>query len=300
MRILVTGAGGLLGSKIVELATVRRHEVFATYYSSLPEGARSLRLDLRDRSSVLKAVVDAKPNAVIHCAALTDVDKCELNRNLAVEVNAHGTKTVAEAAKLAGARMAFVSTDYVFDGSKGLYKEEDEPNPVSFYGRSKLMGENAASEELEDLLIARSSVIYRARPASGKINFALWLIENLKNERKVKILADQFVSPTLNTNLAEMLLEACERSLSGIYHLAGSSRVSRYEFATKLAEVFRLDSNLIMKTRMDEMRWIARRPKDSSLDVSKAQRTLKVKPMSLIEALQTLKDEIKVAHRNSS
>ncbi|MEM2084218.1 MAG: sugar nucleotide-binding protein, partial [Nitrososphaerota archaeon] len=183
----------------------------------------------------------------------------------------------------------------VFDGSKGMYKEEDEPNPINFYGYSKLLGEKIIEENEGEYLIARASVIYGSKPASGKTNFALWILDNLNKNQNIKVLIDQYVSPTLNTNLAEILLEAYERNITGIYHIAGAERVSRYEFALKLAEVFNLNKNLIIKAKMDEMDWIAKRPKDTSLDTSKANNVFKVKPINLNEALNNLKEELKIA-----
>jgi dTDP-4-dehydrorhamnose reductase len=195
--------------------------------------------------------------------------------------------------------MAYISTDYVFDGLKGDYKETDETNPINFYGHSKLLAEKSITKINQDYLIARTSVIYGDKPASGKINFALWLIDCLNRRREVKIVTEQFASPTLNTNLAEMILEACEKKLNGIYHMAGASKASRYEFAIKLAEKFNLDKNLIKRAKTEDMNWKAKRPKDSSLNISKVQKTLTIKSMNLDESLGTLKDEMNFASRNN-
>ena len=299
MKLLVTGASGLLGSKIVKSATQSGHNVFSGYVNHLPKNGEPLKLDLNNFNSVQKIIKQTKPDTIIHCAALTDVDICETNRDLAKTINIDGTKSVAKAANNIGAFLIFVSTDYVFDGLKGNYTEEDEPKPVNFYGYSKLLGEKAVADNTKDFLITRVSVIYGDTPASGKTNFALWLIKNLLANKEVKILVDQFVSPTLNTNAAEMLLEACEKRLNGIYHMSGASRSSRYDFAINLAEKLNLDKNLIKKTRIEEIHWKAPRPKDSSLNILKAQNTLKTKPMRLNEALIRLKEELNFASRNN-
>ncbi len=140
--------------------------------------------------------------------------------------------------------------------------------------------------------IARTSVVYGW--GGYKQNFATWIIESLRHGKQVRVLIDQYVSPTLNTNLAQMLVEIAERRISGIIHTAGANRVSRYEFARKLAEVFGLDQSLIIPARMDEMRWRARRPRDSSLDVSRASRILReFKPMTIDEALNAMRIEEK-------
>ena len=300
MKILVTGASGLLGSKIVELAAKAGYDVFSGYFANPPKSGHPLRIDVGSEASISKAIAETKPNAIIHCAALTDVDRCEVEKDLAKKINVEGTELVAKAAMREDAYLVFISTDYVFDGSKGMYREDDETGPINFYGKSKLLGEKALEKINGNLLIARTSALYGDRPASGKPNFALWIMESLKNGKAVKILTDQFVSPALNTNLAEMILEACEKRLNGVYHMSGASRVSRYEFAVRIAEVFKLKKTLIKKAEMSDLGWVAKRPKDSSLDVSKAQKALRTKPMSLNESLNILKGEIEFASRNSS
>jgi dTDP-4-dehydrorhamnose reductase len=292
LKILVTGASGLLGSKIVETALRKGYDACSSYLTRHPALGKPVKLDVSNKGNAVKVVERVRPDAIIHCAALTDVDRCEVDKELAVKVNVDGARFMAEAAKQIGAYLILVSTDYVFDGSKGLYKEEDEPHPINFYGYSKLLAEKAVEEAAEDYLIARASVIYGAKPASGKVNFALWLISKLKENQEAEALTDQYVSPTLNANLAEMLLEACEKRLNGIYHLAGADRVSRYEFAIKLAEAFDMNKGLIRKAEMSEMRWTAKRPRDSSLNVSKAEKTFKIKPMKLCEALKELRREL--------
>jgi len=300
MKVLISGASGLLGSKIAELAEEEGNQVFSGYFSQEPIFGQPIRLDLKNKQSISETITDIKPDTIIHSAALTNVDECEKNRKLAEEINVVGTKSIAEAAKKNNAYLSYISTDYVFDGLKGMYKEEDKTNPVNFYGQSKLHGEKAVEEINEEFLIARTSVIYGTRPASGKINFALWLVESLEKNQEIKVLTDQFISPTLNTNLAKMVLEASERRLSGIYHIAGASRVSRFEFAIELAETFNLNKSLIKESSVSDMDWVAKRPKDSSLDVSKTNNVLKTKSMNLSEALILMKEEIEFASRNNS
>ena len=300
MKILISGASGLLGSKIAELAEEEGNQVFSGYFSQEPIFGQPIRLDLKNKQSISETITDIKPDTIIHSAALTNVDECEKNKKLAEEINVVGTKSIAEAAKKNNAYLSYISTDYVFDGLKGMYKEEDKTNPVNFYGQSKLHGEKAVEEINEEFLIARTSVIYGTRPASGKINFALWLVESLEKNQEIKVLTDQFISPTLNTNLAKMVLEASERRLCGIYHIAGASRVSRFEFAIELAETFNLNKSLIKESSVSDMDWVAKRPKDSSLDVSKTNNVLKTKSMNLSEALILMKEEIEFASRNNS
>lgn len=286
MRVLVTGGSGLLGSKIAEVARDRGYEVVSGYVDHRPQIGEGLKLDLADPDDVRRNILGSEADLVFHAAALTDVDKCEVERDLATKINVRGTELVRDAARDLGAFFVFASTDYVFDGNRGYYREDDPTNPINHYGQTKLMGERGCD------CVARTCVIYGAKPASGKVNFALWLIEKLRDGKEVRIVTDQYITPTLNTNLAKMMLEAGERRLRGIWHMAGATRISRYDFALEIAREFGLDPSLVIPSKMSEMRWRARRPADSSLDTSKATRILEEKPLSLKESLKILREEM--------
>jgi len=292
LRLLITGASGLLGSKLAELAVSLGYEVYSCYLTHKPKHGIAVKADVQDKTSLAKAFEEAKPEAVVHTAALTDVDKCELDKSLAYSVNVLGTRNVAELSREYGSFLVYISTDYVFKGDRGMYSESDSPEPINYYGLTKLEGEKIVSHILGEYCIARSSVIYGSEPASGKANFALWILERLRRSEQVSVAIDQWNSPTLNSNLAEMIIETVDRRLTGIYHMAGASRVSRYEFAKALAETFKLDGRLIKQTTMNSLKWTAKRPKDSSLNVSKALKTLRRKPLELTEALEILKEEL--------
>ena len=286
MKVFITGGSGLLGSKVAEIAEARGDEVFSGYAHNLPEYGKAVKFDLLDEKSISELVHKVEPEVIIHSAALTDVDRCERDPELAHKMNVEGTRAVATAAEKAGSFLAYISTDYVFDGLRGMYREDDDTNPVSHYGQSKLLGERFCRG-----CIARTCVIYGSRPASGKVNFALWLINSLKSGKQVRVVTDQFITPTLNTNLARMVLEAADRRLSGIYNLAGATRISRYDYALELAREFDLDASLILPSRMEDLLWVAKRPIDSSLNTSKASATLMEKPYELKKALRILREE---------
>lgn len=292
MLIFITGGSGLLGSKLAEVALARGDQVYSGYAHNEPHDGRKVRFDLLDTNGILDLVSQMRPDVIVHSAALTDVDRCEREKELAYKINVEGTRAIAEAAKKAGSFLVYISTDYVFDGERGLYREEEETKPLSYYGRSKLLGEQFCQG-----CIARTCVIYGSRPASGKVNFALWLLNSLRSEKEIRVVTDQFITPTLNSNLAAMVLEAADRHLSGVYHLAGATRVSRYDYACQLARAFDLDSGLILPSKMCDLDWVAKRPKDSSLDTSKASEMLKNRPLSLNDSLQRLKEEIRSEER---
>jgi len=188
--------------------------------------------------------------------------------------------------------LIYVSTDYVFSGKKGMYTETDETKPINHYGKTKLEGEKIVRNLMPDWCIARPSVIYGSVPAAGKTNFALWVIDKLRKGEQIKIITDQYVSPTINTNLAEMILEVAQRRLTGIYHLSGATPINRYDFACLIAETFDLNKNLIKPAKSEEMNWNAQRPKNTSLNIEKASRTLTKKPLKIEDALNKLKEEI--------
>lgn len=286
---MVTGASGLLGHKIAQLALEKGHEVYSIYKEHPINFGTPVKLDLANQNEISKVITKLQPEAIIHTAAYTDVDSCETNQNLAWKINAEATKHIATASATINSHLTYVSTDYVFDGERGLYKEEDKTNPISYYGYTKLKGEEFTKEHATKWCIARPSVLYGW--LDHKQNFATWLINNLNQKKEVKVLKDQYVSPTLNTNLAQMLLEIMERKILGPLHTAGATRVSRYEYARRIAEVFSLNTDLITAARMDEMSWKAKRPGDSSLNVNKAAALLSRKPLTLSQALDVMKRE---------
>lgn len=295
-RILVTGSGGLLGSRLVPVLS-ENYEVMPSHNMHAIH-SNSVRMDIVDKGMVSKIISDLRPNVIVHAAAETNVDKCENSKKFAWSVNVEGTRNIAESCASVGARLIYVSTDYVFDGDKGFYTESDSPNPVNYYGLTKLKGEESVRHICKDFVIARPSVLYGWHPR--KLNFATWVIDSLRRGRKISVVEDHFNSPTLADNLAEMILRIVEKDLRGIYHTAGEERINRYEFAIKAAKAFELDESLITPLRMGELKvWKARRPRDSSLSVEKVRQQTFVKPVSVCEGLRTMKNGEEATMRSS-
>ncbi|MGA2767324.1 MAG: dTDP-4-dehydrorhamnose reductase [Candidatus Bathyarchaeia archaeon] len=290
MKLLITGASGLLGTKLCETALRNKHEVYSAYSQHKPAYGNLVELNILNLKGQQRALEKIKPEAVIHSAALTDVDKCELEKELAWRTNFQATAHLAQLCKEHDVFLTYVSTDYVFDGEKGMYEETDKPAPVNHYGLTKLKGEEAV-QALDNYCIARGSVIYGSTPATEKTNFALWLLDKLQKREDVKIATDQWNSPTLNVNMAEMIIEALERRVKGILHTAGATRLSRHEFAEHIAKTFNLDTKYITPAQAKNIKWLAKRPKDSSLNVEKAEQTLTNKPLRIREALEKMKKE---------
>jgi dTDP-4-dehydrorhamnose reductase len=286
LKILVTGGSGLLGRALWKTLG-RRHEVVPVDRSA-QDGA--VQADITVIEQVMDVVKEAKPDCVMHTAAMTDLDFCEMHPEDARKVNVLGTRNVAKAAQEARAKVVYVSTDYVFDGRKGNYSEEDEPRPQSVYARTKLEGEFEVKKHSRNYAIARTSRLYGWNPA--KTNFVTWVLKELGEGREIKTIAGgQYTSPTYAGNLAEALARICEKDLRGIYHAAGSQRIDPHGFALEVAEVFSLNKELVKKIDENEMRWLARRPHDSSLKVKKIERDAGVKMLSVKEGLKRMKKD---------
>jgi len=290
-RVLVTGAGGLLGQKLVKVLADRGHEVVAIYRVHEPPaapGVKPVRLDVTDWVRLEDLVLKTRPDTIIHAAAYTDVDGCEKDKQLAWRVNVAATRSIVRAARVVNAHLVYVSTDYVFDGEKGMYRETDTPSPVNYYGLTKLVAEELVRSSELLYTITRPSAIYGI--GGSKKSFAEYVAEKLARGEPVKALTDQYVSPTHNELLAEALAEIIELKPLGTLHVAGP-RMNRYEFAKKIAETLGLPTSLVRPATMEEMqeRWIARRPRDSSLDTSKAQNLLETPFSDIDEAMKRLK-----------
>lgn len=291
MRILITGASGLYGSKLSQ-TIAENCEVYSGYNRDKPIYGIPVQFNITNKKQVEQALKEVNPNVVVHAATLTDVDKCETNKELAWKTNVEGTRTIVEAARACSAYLIYVSTDYVFNGEKGNYTETDAPDPINYYGFTKLKAEGIVEDIVDEYCIARASVIYGASPAAGKTNFTLFLLNKLRQKESVKVVVDQWNSPTLNTNLAEMTWEIIQRKMTGVYHLSGATRISRYDFAKSIASTFNLDPTLITPSSSSDFSWTAKRPRDSSLNVEKAQKTLANKPLTVDQALSQLASEM--------
>jgi dTDP-4-dehydrorhamnose reductase len=224
MRLLVTGAVGMLGRDVVEVARGAGHDV---------AGLSRAELDVVDAAAVERAVADVRPEAVINCAAFTDVDAAEDRYDEALAVNGAGAGNVAAAAGEVGATVIHVSTDYVFDGTKSApYMESDEPDPRSGYGRSKLEGELAVAAANPRHAIVRSSWLFGV----GGRNFVATMLARGAEHSEVSVVTDQVGCPTFTGHLAPALLALAERRATGLLHVAGSGHCSWHDFAV---EIFR-------------------------------------------------------------
>ena len=290
LKFLVTGSAGLVGQQVVKDLS-KSNQVFSCYNESKPEYGDSVKMDLKNYEMVSSVLTEIKPDVVIHLGAMTGVDICEKEKTSASEINTKATEIIAKECSKLNSFLVYVSTDYVFDGNFGMYKEDDVANPLGFYGKSKLEGEKAVQNFSTNWCIARTSTPFGLHPT--KKSFPMWVIENLQKQKQIDVLIDQFTSPTYIPNLSRMLIEISERRITGIIHTAGASKISRYQMASMVSDKLNLDGTLLKQISMNKMKWVAQRPKDSSLDVSRASSILNEKPQKIDQSLNLFIDEMK-------
>ncbi len=285
MKVLVTGASGLLGSNI-SLQYADKHKIYAAYntHHIKIRNCNMVKLDITDRNNVKVILDKIKPDLVIHCAAFTSVDMAENNYDLAYSINVNGTKNLVDFSK--GSKFIYISTDMVFDGTKSMFNEEDKPNPLNKYAKTKLLGEKETIKH-PNCIIARTNIY--GWSIEKKQSFSEWIINSLNRGEEITLFKDVYFTPIPVNNLADALFELAEQDAEGTYHIAGSQRCSKLNFGERLAEVFRLDKSQIKPISIDDKNLIAKRPKDMSLDVSKAQKVLKTRLFNLEEGLLELK-----------
>ena len=290
LKFLVTGSAGLIGHQVVKDLS-ETHEVFSCYNKSKPEHGNIIKMDLLNHEMISNVMSEKKPDVVIHLGAMTAVDLCDAQQDNALKINSQATEILAKECSKINSFMVYVSTDYVFNGNSGLYKENDVTNPLGFYGKSKLLGEKSIQNFSSNWCIARTSTPFGLHPT--KKSFPIWVIENLQKQKQIDVLTDQFTSPTYVPSLSRMLIEISERHLTGIIHVAGASKISRYEMASLVSDKLGLDGKLLREISINDIKWEAQRPKDSSLNVSKAISTLNQKPQKIDHDVNLFIDEIK-------
>ena len=283
MKFLVTGSAGLIGSQVVKDLVQQNHTVYSCYHDKKPLQGIPTPLDLSDKNQIIQILQETKPDRIIHLAAMTGVDLCETEKELATIINTKSTETLARQAAKQHIFFLYVSTDYVFDGINGMKKEDDITNPLGFCGKSKLEGELVLNKFASNWCIARTSTPFGIH--STKKSFPLWVKENLEAKKEIPVLVDQFTSPTYVPNLSKMLIEITTRQITGILHVSGATRMSRYALAELVADKLHLDKIFLIPTKIDTMNWKAQRPKDSSLDVSFAAEILNEKPQTIQQSL---------------
>lgn len=294
MKFFVTGSSGLVGTQIVkDLSNSDKNIVYSGYHNDEPEHGFGIKLDITNFEKISEVLQEIKPTTIIHLASMTDVEQCEKYPQMAYKINADATEYLARESAKINAFILYVSTDYVFDGKQGLRKENEKTNPLGIYGKSKLEGEKKIQNFAPRSCIARISTPFGLH--KKKKSFPLWVLENLKQNNEVNILIDQFTSPTYVPNLSQMLIELATKQISGLFHVAGATRISRYELANMIAEKKNLNKKLLKPITMNKMTlWTAKRPLDSSLNVVQISKLINTKPMAIELALDNFLNEVSI------
>jgi dTDP-4-dehydrorhamnose reductase len=252
MKVLVTGADGQLGYDVVKKLNEENIEHI---------GVDKEDFDLTNEKETKNFILNYQPDVIVHCAAYTDVDKAEVERELCYKVNVEGTKYVAKSAKESKAKMLYISTDYVFDGQgEESFEVTDQPNPINYYGETKFQGEQEVQNLLDKYFIVRTSWVF----GEHGDNFVKTMLELGKERDEISVVADQYGSPTYTGDLAELVVEMIETSKYGVYHATNEGFYSWYEFAK---EIFRAaDMDVTVKpVSSEEFKTKAKRPKNSRL-----------------------------------
>lgn len=267
--LLVTGASGLLGANLSRIALVRGyHVIAASHHERLPlEGLESVQVDLTQPGAAAELAYSTHADWIVHCAAVTNLDWCEEHPEEARLVNTEVPRRLAEAARICGSRFTQISTDGVFDGMTGGYRENDPARPLNIYGHSKLNAERAVRSELPEALIVRTNLY--GWNFQRKHSLAEWILQRLEAGQRVTAFADVLANPLFVDDLAELLLEAMERELCGTYHLAASDQCTKFEFAQSIAREFGFDQSSIISVKSDEVGLRAARPRKQWLHAGK-------------------------------
>lgn len=281
--IVVTGASGLLGASMVMLARDLNREVVGVCHRNLLRipGTRTCGVDLTNRQAMRSLLAPLQPENIIHCAAITNVDWCEEHPEEAEQVNGRASSYLAELARELNAGFVYISTDSVFDGKSGNYSENEPPAPQSVYAKSKLRGEQEVLRRHSSPLIVRVNIYgWNAQP---KQSLAEWVLDEVRAGRRVHGFDDVYFCPMLVNDVAEVLLTMLDRGLSGIYHVAGSERISKYEFAKRVTRTFSLGTDCVVPMSIVQAHLRAVRPLDPSLNTEKV-RTALGRPMPDVDA----------------
>ncbi len=296
MRILVTGCNGLLGQKLVELISTQRDSyLIATAKSKLipdlPRGEFH-SLDITNANEVGEVVSKTKPDVVINTAAMTQVDQCETEKEKCWLANVTAVEILVEACKKNKVHLIHISTDFIFDGTHGPLDENEKPNPISYYGESKLAGELAIQKSSIDWTILRTVLVYGVTKDMSRSNIVLWVKKSLEEGKTINVVNDQWRTPTLAEDLAMGCYLAATKKIKGIFNVSGDEMMTPYDIAIATADFFKLNKSLIHQTDSTKFTQPAKRPPKTGFVIEKAKRELGYQPHSFKEGLAFLAKQI--------
>ncbi|MBK9417813.1 MAG: SDR family oxidoreductase [Flavobacteriales bacterium] len=298
MKILITGSNGLLGQKLVSaLRNDAEVQLLATSRGAdrtpEPLGERYAALDITSPTEVDAVFAAARPEVVIHTAAMTNVDACELDPEACQLQNVTATGLLVQAAQRHGSHFIHLSTDFIFDGKNGPYREEDVPAPLSIYGQSKLDAEHLVMNAgLAKWAIGRTIIVYGIAEGLSRSNVVLWAKSALEKGQPIKVVDDQWRMPTLAEDLADGCIRIAKRGATGIFNLSGPDGMSILELVQRVGAFFHLDTSVMTPVKSDSLGQPAKRPPRTGFVLDKARRELGYSPRGFEEGLAVLKKQL--------
>jgi dTDP-4-dehydrorhamnose reductase len=293
-RILIVGSNGMLGQRLTESFTSSGNfellSVSIEDESAIP-GIDYKKLDIIQKHKVKEVILDFFPDFIINVAAFTNVDKSETEKETAWKINVNGVENIAFYSWTIDAHLIHISTDYIFDGKNGPYSENDKPNPVGYYGRTKLASENSIRISGTKNTIIRTNILYG--PAKyGRPDFVKWVVNSLRDNNVIRIVTDQVGNPTYIDDLVASINKIIELKKEGVYNIGGREMISRYDFTLRIADYFGLDKSLIQMIVTKDLNQPAPRPLKSGLITLKAETELEYKPHTIEETFELMKKEL--------
>ena len=284
---MITGSTGQLGNSLGKVFK-SRYDLVSTSRTKQNKNTNYF-LDITNSLLVKDMVSAISPDIIINLAALTNVDLCESNPDLAHAINFQGVKNLVNVFK---GPIIHLSTDYVFDGKLGQYKESDITNPINVYGVTKYKAEKILLEKSKESLVIRTNVLYDYQ-SKAKSSFLNWVVDSLKRGEKIKVVDDQFNNPTWTDSISVVIDRAIKADLNGLIHWGDFDWISRYDFANKIADKFNLQSNLIEPIKTEELNQVAPRPLNGGLDTTLAQDLLRLEPPQIDDCLNQIIENLK-------
>jgi len=294
MKILITGANGLLGQKLVGLLAPKKDiELIATArgenrITGITDTFTYQALDITLPKQVDEVVSEHKPDVIINTAAMTNVDQCEKERNACIDLNVNAVQYLLKAAKNNNAFVLHLSTDFIFAGDEGPLREDALPAPVNFYGESKLQAEKLVLESDVKHAIARTVLVYGITPNMSRSNIILWVKNSLEQDKPIQVVNDQWRTPTLAEDLAMGCYLIAKQQAEGVFHISGEEMLTPYDMAIYTADYFNLDKSLITKTDSTKFTQPAKRPPKTGFIIEKAKQQLGYQPHTFREGIGTL------------
>ncbi len=268
MKSLIIGGSGMIGSHLTKASKSQGYETISTYFEKIPSSEYQFFLDITDREKTIQLINEQKPDIIFLTSALTNVDICETNFELAKSTNVSGTQNVIDGCKKTNTKIVYFSTSAVFDGKKTKYSETDETCPVNNYGITKVLSEELIKKSELPFLIIRTDQPYNWTETWQRKNSIIRIIDNLKNNNFFNEITNWYNTPTYIPDMVNSIMKLIQQNSTGIYHVVNSDFLSRYDCAILVAEVFQLDKNLLKKINSSELNLPAKRA-NVNLDTGK-------------------------------